>query len=237
MSPARPKATAREPRGARRKRETHEKLLAAAFQLIAERGVDAVTIQEITEAADVGFGSFYNHFASKEVIYDEVFRRVFEEFGDALDRLTSGLEEPAEVIAVCVRHTLLRAEAEPLWGRFLLRESLTPRGMTRGLSLRLRRDIERGVAQKRFILPDPLLALITAGGTVITSIALQAAAQATPAAAKPLALNTKHLPERTAAAVLRALGLPKAEASKIAKRRLPTLDPPSSTKLKSLVAL
>src|SRR5262245_42665756 len=59
----------REPRGARRKRETREKLLRAAFRLIAERGVDGVAINEITEAADVGFGSFYNHFESKDAIH------------------------------------------------------------------------------------------------------------------------------------------------------------------------
>src|SRR5512146_1263850 len=79
----------REPQGARRKRETREKLLDAAFRLFGERGVDAVAINEITEAADVGFGSFYNHFASKEVIYDAVVDSVFGSFGDTLTRLTS----------------------------------------------------------------------------------------------------------------------------------------------------
>jgi AcrR family transcriptional regulator len=52
-------AAQREPRGARRKRETRDKLLRAAFRLMAQRGIDAVAINEITEAADVGFGSFY----------------------------------------------------------------------------------------------------------------------------------------------------------------------------------
>jgi len=36
---------------------------------MAERGMEGVAINEITEAADVGFGSFYNHFESKEAIY------------------------------------------------------------------------------------------------------------------------------------------------------------------------
>ena len=49
-----------EPRGVRRKRETRSRLMRAAMQLMAERGVDGVAINEITEAADVGFGSFYN---------------------------------------------------------------------------------------------------------------------------------------------------------------------------------
>ena len=52
----------REARGARRRRETRARLLDAALKLMADRGMDGVAINEITEAADVGFGSFYNHF-------------------------------------------------------------------------------------------------------------------------------------------------------------------------------
>lgn len=219
---------AREPRGARRKRETHEKLVVAAFRLIAERGVDAVAINEITEAADVGFGSFYNHFPSKDAIYEEVFRRVFDEFGEALDRLTGELEDPADVVAVSVRHTILRAQAEPLWGRFVLRESLTPRGLTGGLTVRLLRDVHQGIARKRFAVRDPVMATAMAGGTVMASIALQSAATHAAAPLKRLGLDTKEIAERAAATVLRGLGVGLADATRVARRRLPILDTPAS---------
>src|ERR1700692_1340496 len=77
----------REPRGARRRRETRSRLLVAALKLTAEKGMEGVAINEITEAADVGFGSFYNHFESKEAIYATLVDNVFEEFADMLDRL------------------------------------------------------------------------------------------------------------------------------------------------------
>ena len=101
-----PIAEPREPRGARRKRETREKLLRAAFHLIAERGLDGVAVNEMTEAADVGFGSFYNHFESKEAIHAAVLGAVLDDFGDALEKLTADLEDPAEIIAVCVRNVM-----------------------------------------------------------------------------------------------------------------------------------
>src|SRR5688500_309837 len=85
---AKPTAAAmaeREPRGARRKRETRQRLLEAALRLMAKKGMEGVAINEITEAADVGFGSFYNHFESKEAIYGTVMEWVFEDFADALD--------------------------------------------------------------------------------------------------------------------------------------------------------
>ncbi|OUL92911.1 TetR/AcrR family transcriptional regulator, partial [Paraburkholderia hospita] len=84
----------REPRGARRKRETRGRLLDAALRLMAEKGMEGVAINEITEAADVGFGSFYNHFESKEAIYAILVDNVFEDFADMLDRLAGGLSDP-----------------------------------------------------------------------------------------------------------------------------------------------
>lgn len=227
---ATPAATAveeKEPRGARRKRETRARLLEAALRLMAEKGMEGVAINEITEAADVGFGSFYNHFESKEAIYLALTDWVFEEFADTLDRIAEGLADPAEVIAVSVRHTLLRARREPVWGQFLIREGFSPRILSRGLGQRLLRDIGRGVAARRFDAPDPLMSLISIGGTVLAAVAVgvQIDAQSEPAATllKDLSASGSDLPERAAAALLRMLGLNPSEAEEIAHRPLPQL--------------
>ena len=53
----------------RRKARTRKALIDAAVQLIALGRGERASIQEITEAADIGFGSFYNHFASKEELF------------------------------------------------------------------------------------------------------------------------------------------------------------------------
>ncbi|MGZ5311085.1 MAG: helix-turn-helix domain-containing protein, partial [Solirubrobacterales bacterium] len=50
----------------RRRERTRGRLLEAARDLFAEQGVEATTIAAIAERADVGFGSFYNHFESKD---------------------------------------------------------------------------------------------------------------------------------------------------------------------------
>jgi len=215
----------REPRGARRKRETRGKLLEAAFRLMAERGVDGVAINEITEAADVGFGSFYNHFESKEAVYAALMDAVFEEFGDALDRLVAAVEDPAEVISISVRHTLLRARREPLWGRFLVREGLSARVLSRGLGVRLLRDIQRGVAKGRFRLADPLLSFVTFGGGVLAAIAMSIEIEG-PRAAElaQFGLVADDLSERAVATLLANLGLPPSEASAIALRPLPQVE-------------
>jgi AcrR family transcriptional regulator len=50
----------------RRASETRLRLFRCALQLIAERGFPNVTVEDITEAADVGKGTFFNYFATKD---------------------------------------------------------------------------------------------------------------------------------------------------------------------------
>ena len=57
------------PRAGRRERrraEIRERIFRAALQLFAERGFLETTVEDITEAADVGKGTFFNYFPTKE---------------------------------------------------------------------------------------------------------------------------------------------------------------------------
>ncbi|MFO1407870.1 MAG: TetR/AcrR family transcriptional regulator [Steroidobacteraceae bacterium] len=224
-------APTREARGSRRRRETRGKLLRAAFELMARRGMDGVAVNEITEAADVGFGSFYNHFESKDAIHDALVEHVFEGYADALDRALAGVEDPAEVMAASVRHTLRRAEQDDTWARFLIREALSERMLQRGLGLRLLRDIRRGQDSGRFTGDDELVALLAVAGTTLTAISVHVQHRTGAAGTLPaelrrrLGLPGRALPERVALAVLRFLGVPDADARRIARRALPPLEP------------
>jgi AcrR family transcriptional regulator len=53
----------------RRKSETRERIFRAALSLFAERGFFATTVEDITEAADVGKGTFFSYFPSKEHVF------------------------------------------------------------------------------------------------------------------------------------------------------------------------
>jgi AcrR family transcriptional regulator len=57
-----------EGRRERKRRQTRERIEQAAMTLFMERGFEATTIEEITEAADVSKRSFFDYFPSKEEV-------------------------------------------------------------------------------------------------------------------------------------------------------------------------
>jgi len=53
-------------RRARRAAETRDAIVGAALRLFARQGFVATTVEQITQAADVGKGTFFNYFPTKE---------------------------------------------------------------------------------------------------------------------------------------------------------------------------
>lgn len=207
-------------RGARRRLETRARLLQAAREVMGRKGIGATSIQEITETADVGFGSFYNHFDSKDAIADAVMEEAIEDFGAAADRIAERVDDPAEVLAASIRHVVLRASADEAWGWFLVRTAFTRGdGLKSGLGRRLARDVQIGIAERRFTLADPIGSTIAAAGVVLALIGshLQGAIG-------------KDAAERAATIVLKILGLPEREAKQIAQRPLPPITAPHSSR-------
>jgi AcrR family transcriptional regulator len=55
----------------RRKDEVRQRLFRAAVHLFGTRGFDATTVEDITRAADVGKGTFFNYFRTKEMLLSD----------------------------------------------------------------------------------------------------------------------------------------------------------------------
>src|SRR5579885_1776640 len=55
----------------RHKREVRRRLFRAALELFAAKGFSATTVEDITRAADVGKGTFFNYFPTKEYLLAE----------------------------------------------------------------------------------------------------------------------------------------------------------------------
>ena len=74
-------------RRARRQAETRNRLLSASRKVFANTGVANATIAQIAKTADVGFGTFYLHFQTKEEAYLAVINEGFARLDEQLDEI------------------------------------------------------------------------------------------------------------------------------------------------------
>src|SRR5690625_3686108 len=149
----------------RRKQRTRAALIQSARALIAAGKLNAPVL-EITQAADVGMGSFYNHFTSKEELFEAAVADVLDSHGAFLDRLTASIEDPAETFACSFRLTGRLFRSRPQESQILLSGGLDLLSADRGLAPRALRDIKTAAAAGRFRVDDPQLALAVAAGAL-----------------------------------------------------------------------
>lgn len=197
----------------RRKARTRASLIEAARELLAVRDPAEVSIQEITDVADVGFGSFYNHFATKTELFAAAVQEVLEEHGALFDVITAGIEDPAEVFAVSLRMTARLPKTHPQMARIIERTGMSYLSAPDGLAPRAMRDLRRASQAGRFDIDDPMVALACTAGALFGVLHLSAINT------KPAAIDRAS--DELARNVLRMFGLPSNEAREIAFRKLP----------------
>jgi AcrR family transcriptional regulator len=197
----------------RRKQRTRTALIQAAQALIAAGKLN-VPVLEITQAADVGMGSFYNHFDSKEELFEAAVADVLDTHGALLDQLTESIEDPAEKFACSFRLTGRLFRRRPQESRILLVSGLNLMSSERGLGPRALRDITDAAAGGRFTVDDPKLGMAVAAGALLgLGKLLQDEPDRDDAAAA----------DRVTEDVLRLFGVPADEAREICTRPLPDL--------------
>jgi TetR/AcrR family transcriptional repressor of nem operon len=69
---------------AEQKEQSHERILESASRLLRERGIAGAGVAEVMKGARLTVGGFYAHFASKEVLINEVLRRTAAQTRDNL---------------------------------------------------------------------------------------------------------------------------------------------------------
>ena len=96
-------------RRSRRSAELRERILGSALDLFAEKGFAETTVEDITNAADVGKGTFFNYFPSKD--------HILLAFGEMqLGRLRQAVEEARQTnqpIPKFLRSLTARMTQEP----------------------------------------------------------------------------------------------------------------------------
>ena len=199
-------------RHSRRRERTRARMMDAAKALFARQGIDNTRINEITEEADVGFGSFYNHFDSKEAIVEAVLEEAVAAQGSAIEAVTADLDDTAETVAVAHRYFVELARTDPEWAWLLIRLEIPHNLAFAALGPFAQRDLDRGIKAGRFKVPHKQVALFAAGGALLAVMRAVLDGQA------PRNADRHH-----AEGVLRLFGLEPEDAAEVARRPMPKI--------------
>lgn len=131
------------PRAAR----TRAALIAAGFDLLVERSIDAIPIDDLVAKAGVAKGSFFNHFTDKQAFAEAIATEVRLELEDQVARANAGVDDPVERIAGGMRVGAEFALRNPKRARVLLRSHGTSTARAHPLNRGLLEDVDAACDQ------------------------------------------------------------------------------------------
>jgi AcrR family transcriptional regulator len=101
----------------RKKLENRMRLLRSAYEAMCSNKIDSIPITHLTDAADIGFGTFYNYFDNMDDLISQVLTCVVNDLGRRNDIATFSLKSsnPAAVQAISIRFTIREMLSDPMW--------------------------------------------------------------------------------------------------------------------------
>ncbi len=124
----------------RHRAETREKIVRHALNLFSEHGVSAITVEDITDAADIGKGTFFNYFPSKEHILAHICQL---QMGKIREFVSQAIQSPEPMDKVIRRLALIITEEfarSPALVQTVLVPTLSSETMRQEMSENLRAD-------------------------------------------------------------------------------------------------
>jgi AcrR family transcriptional regulator len=147
-----------ETRSERRRRRNRQALIEAGYQIMTQKGIDAATMAEITELADMGAGTVYNYFASKDELAMAIMEQVMDRLSQRIEAVTNNFTDPAQVYAFGIRNVMIAATTDQRWRWLMRRSEVIAGAMYRVMGPYAIRDIRNAVLAERYRVEDPELA-------------------------------------------------------------------------------
>lgn len=206
-------AAAATTRVSRKREKTRGELVAAAERLVAARGLDALSIDEITAAADVAKGTFYTHFADKDDLAAAIGRRVRLELEGRITRLNTGVKDAGLRMANGLSTVLAFAIENPIRARAMMRLIPGTINPDTPINAGIRSDIVLGQKTKVFNVPSPNAAVVVTLGSAMSGALRIAEAE------QPVS-NAYEFAGDVIAIALSGLGMKPAEALRLARNTM-----------------
>ncbi len=140
----------------KKRRATRARLLEAAHGVMVAKGVDAAVIRDITDKADIGFGTFYNYFESKDDLAAAVLDCMINGVG-LRNRAVTGevqIAQPDLAMAVSTRLLIRSAYEDSTWGWWVRRPDILADRLRAGLHPFVLDHVRSAIAMGIFHIAD-----------------------------------------------------------------------------------
>jgi AcrR family transcriptional regulator len=146
-----------EGRVARRQARNRVALIDAARLIMSQKGIDAATMAEIADLADVGAGTVYNYFKSKEDLAIAVLESLMFDLALRIEKVTNTFSDAGQVYAFGVRTVIDTATGDVRWRQLLNRSEVMANAMFRQMGPFAIRDLQNATMAGRFRVDDAAL--------------------------------------------------------------------------------
>jgi AcrR family transcriptional regulator len=202
-------------RNARIKRaKTRARILAAAFALFEEHGIDATTIDDVRHAAHLSRGSIYNYFPTFDAMLRDMAQHMVVQLNKEQSAHFDGLVSPVERICCNIRYSIRRISSDRVGAEIMLRVLPLIGPPTAEMQQHALRNITHAQADGLVNVPSLTIALEIGYG-LVTALAQRGLASGV----------TPQEIDDGARMLLRSFGIADSEALRIASLKLPAPPP------------
>ena len=198
----------------RRKAEARRRLMSAARNIVAEAGIHRLRIVDVTRRADLGFGTFYTYFDTKDALVEAVVAEALGSLASTIGSAARAASDPAEAAALSYSRFLQFASSEQELARVLVALDQADNRFEEAVRPWAIETLERGRQSGRFAIADVELCLSTVAASALAAI------RGILSGRFPAGSATESI---GAEMMLRAFGLDREEARDIAYRGTTTL--------------
>lgn len=140
-------------RAVRRQAETRAALIKAAGEIITERGLDGLRVSDVTERANVAFGTFYNQFKVKDDVVEAVVEQALVSLARSIEESPANAD-PADAVVASTRAIVRIAYDDPDLARLLINLEEAESRFERIIRPQAGAMLKRGVADGVFVIDD-----------------------------------------------------------------------------------
>lgn len=198
--------------GRERRARTRAKIVAAAFDLFGEENGLHSRIEDVAGRAGVTRPTFYNHFSGMEELREALTHEVTHDFLEAVTQTIEAMPDPRMRAAFAIRFYLRRARADRRWAWSMV--NMSANGVIFGAETHRQAEqtVREGIEAGVLVLPSSAVGRDIILGSTLAAIA---------------GMLREDLPgdypEAVAGHILLGLGVPRAEAYRLAGLPLPEL--------------